>query len=300
MINLGSLCIDRVFSVDHVARGGETILAADVQVFAGGKGLNQSLAARRAGAEVLHVGCIGDDGEFLRTLLNDEGVDNAFVRTIAGQPTGNAMIQVTARGENAIVIVGGANRLLTRADFEHALAAAGPQDWLLLQNEINDLDVVLRVAAARGLRTCLNFAPCDDRGSRYPFEGVALLVVNEIEAEGITACADPQAALFTLRQKRCPNGIVVVTLGEQGLLYAADGAIKSLPAFTVQAIDGTGAGDAFIGFLLAALLQDASLEDALISASAAGAITASRLGAAPAIPTAAEVSAFMRDRVATG
>lgn len=296
IINLGSLCIDRVFNVEHIVRGGETISAGGVQLFAGGKGLNQSLAARRAGADVIHVGVIGSDGEFLRALLRDEGVDVAHVRTDAHTFTGNAVIQVTTRGDNAIVIVGGANRALTEADVQIALVQVRPGDWFLLQNEINDLDGVLRRAAVQGARVCLNLAPFDARAFDMPFGSVAMLIVNELEAEGLTGESAPAAAMRLLRT-RCPSAVIVLTLGEQGLVYSAKGGnVVQLPAFVVDTVDGTGAGDGFIGYLLAGLLTGLELEPALLRASAAGAITASRAGAAPAIPFDAEVTTFLRSR----
>ena len=295
IVNLGSLCIDRVFRVDHVARAGETISAVDVQVFAGGKGLNQSLAARRAGAAVLHAGCVGPDGAMLTALLAAEGVDVTQLRIRVEQPTGNAVIQVTPQGDNAIVIVGGANRSLDIDQIDAALDAVGADDWLLLQNEINALGLVLQRAAARGLRVCLNCAPFDASALDYPLADVALLVVNEIEAHGLSGEPDPHAAL-TMLGRRYPAASIVLTLGEQGLIYVRAGEVSALPAFSVEAVDGTGAGDAFTGFLLAELLGGATFKDALLGASAAGAITAARLGAAPAIPHAAEVRQFLRER----
>ena len=142
IINLGSLAIDHVYRVDHIAGAGETLAAQDYQVFPGGKGLNQSLAAARAGAVVRHAGLIGSDGELLRRTLADGGVDVSLLAERNGA-SGHALIQVDASGANSIVISGGTNRQFTHTDIDHVLEQIDRDDWLLLQNEINDLDYVL-------------------------------------------------------------------------------------------------------------------------------------------------------------
>ena len=291
IVNLGSLCFDRVYRVPAMVRAGETLRATAVELFPGGKGLNQSLAAARAGAEVLHVGCVGDDGDPLRAVLRDAGVDVTHLRLQEGIPTAHAVIQLTADGNNAIVVVGGSNLAIRPDDIDVALAQLRPGDWLLLQNEINDLDTVLRRAHAQGARVCMNLAPYSTAADGYPLEVVALLVVNENEAQGLTGEADPERALAALR-RRCPASTVVVTLGEAGLVYDAGEGPVPVPPFVVQAVDGTGAGDAFIGYLLASLQLGAAMPHALRLGSAAGALAASRAGAATSIPERAEVEAL--------
>ncbi len=300
IVNLGSLCFDRVYHVPAIARVGETLRASGVSLFPGGKGLNQSLAARRAGAEVLHVGCVGSDGEPLRALLRAAGIDVTHLRLQADIPTAHAIIQLTSDGNNAIVIVGGSNLEIRADDIDVALASLGDGDWLLLQNEINDLDVVLRRAHAQGAKVCMNLAPWSQAADAYPLEFVALLVVNENEAHGLTRETDSGTALARLRT-RCPDTTVVVTLGEHGLLHDAGDGLRAVPPFAVHAVDGTGAGDAFIGYLLASLQQGEPLARALDLGSAAGALAASRAGAATSIPTRADVLALVaRGRAGTG
>ena len=140
LVNLGSLCIDHVYHVASIVRAGETLLGSTPTRHAGGKGLNQSVAAARAGVSVAHFGCVGQDGVWLKDLLTDAGVDASGVRICNAHSTGHAMIQVGPGGENAIVIAGGANRAIQPADVDQAIARAGEGGWLLLQNEINDIE----------------------------------------------------------------------------------------------------------------------------------------------------------------
>ena len=290
LVNLGSLCIDNVYRVAGIAGAGETVASRSHAVFAGGKGLNQSIAAARAGATAVHVGCVGADGDWLREALAAEGVDVSGVRVAEGA-SGHAVIQVDDAGGNAIVIAGGANRALTSADVERALNQVGDDDWLLLQNEINDLEQVLRRAAERGCRVAFNVAPADGREAGYDLAGVALLIVNEIEAAALAGKDEPLAALATLTERH-PTADVVLTLGAEGLLHAKAGAVTTLPAFPADAVDETAAGDAFIGFLMAALLAGETMAKALKAGAAAGALAVGKAGAAGSIPTLAEVRAL--------
>jgi ribokinase len=292
LVNLGSLCIDEVYRVVRIARPGETVTALAEARFAGGKGLNQSLAAARAGCAVAHVGCVGDDGELLVDALAQAGVDTAGVRRVPGARSGHAVLQVESNGANAIVIVGGANRLLTAADIGRALAALGKGGWLLLQNEINDIESVLAAARAQGVSVAMNLAPTDGRESRYDLRALRLLIVNAFEAEALTGHAEAERALATLCEAS-PELEVVVTCGAEGLWFGARGERLRLPAFRVRAVDETAAGDAFVGFLLEGWIRGRSHRDALVRASAAGALAVTCAGAAPSIPDAAAVDAFL-------
>ena len=291
LVNLGSLCIDHVYSVPDITGAGETVASLGHEVFPGGKGLNQSVAAARAGAEVMHFGCVGEDGSWLKDVLAEAGVDASGVR-VANGASGHAVIQVNPAGENAIVIAGGTNRNLTEADVAAALDALGADDWLLLQNEINDLEGVLAATAERGARVAFNVAPVDGREAGYDLSATALLIVNEIEAAALAGEKDPSAALESLRE-RYPNMEVVLTLGRDGLLHAVRSGKATMPAFAVQAVDETAAGDAFIGYLMAALLAGEESEPALRRASAAGALAVTKAGAASSIPTPEEVERLM-------
>ncbi|HET6473066.1 MAG TPA: ribokinase [Pseudomonadales bacterium] len=294
LVNLGSLCIDHVYAVPSIVRAGETLLGHDPVRHAGGKGLNQSLAAARAGASVVHVGCVGADGVWLKDALAQAGVDVDGVRVCESDPTGHAVIQVTPDGENAIVIVGGANRRIQPTDVERAIERVGADGWLLMQNEINDVEDVIEAARRANVRLALNIAPVDGREANYVLDGVELLLLNEIEAAALTRDADPKRAIERLACER-PRQHVVVTLGMHGVLYACGDERITLPAFEVAAVDETAAGDAFIGHLMAAWIENLPIRERLRRASAAGALAVCVPGAAPAIPNAASVQQFLAD-----
>lgn len=294
LVNLGSLCIDHVYAVPSIVRAGETLLGHDPVRHAGGKGLNQSLAAARAGASVVHVGCVGADGVWLKDVLAQAGVDVDGVRVCESDPTGHAVIQVTPDGENAIVIVGGANRRIQPTDVERAIERVGADGWLLMQNEINDVEDVIEAARRANVRLALNIAPVDGREASYVLDGVELLLLNEIEAAALTRDADPKRAIERLACER-PRQHVVVTLGMHGVLYACGDERITLPAFEVAAVDETAAGDAFIGHLMAAWIENLPIRERLRRASAAGALAVCVPGAAPAIPNAASVQQFLAD-----
>ena len=294
LVNLGSLCIDHVYRVPAIAGPGESVASRSYEVFPGGKGLNQSLAAARAGAQVVHVGCVGADGAWLRDLLSEQGVDASGVRVTDGA-SGHAAIQVDDQGRNAIAVAGGANRALQADDIARALGAVAQGDWLLLQNEINDLPDVLAEARRRGCAVAFNVAPVDGREADYDLGAVALLIVNEIEAAALAEGRPPRQAAAFLRD-RLPDANIVLTLGRDGCIHAGPEGVETLPALAVRAVDETAAGDAFIGYLMASLLSGESLPAALRVGSAAGALAVTKAGAASSIPQASEVQALLAAR----
>lgn len=299
IINLGSLCVDHVYQVDTLVKAGETLASHDHQLFPGGKGLNQSLAAGRAGAQVTHVGAVGEDGRFLIDLLHDNGVETQDIQVLPGA-SGHAVIQVTPEGQNAIVIAGGTNRALSQALILSTLESLQPQDWLLLQNEVNDVAHILSLAAARKIQVALNVAPVDGREANYDLSGVSLLIVNEAEAMALAQHRRTDitsvAQAFIELQQAVPKGHLVLTQGRHGLRYAHQQQVFSLSAYSVTAVDETAAGDAFIGYLLAAIILGKSMLDALCEASAAGALAVTSAGAATSIPLQSAVIDFMQQQ----
>ncbi len=291
VLNYGSLNIDHVYRVPHFVRPGETLTSLEYRRFAGGKGLNQSIALARAGAPVHHAGKIGPEGRWLRDILAQEGVDTRFVQETDDVPTGHAIIQVVPEGENAIVIYGGANRAITPEDIHAILDRFGPEDWLLLQNEISGLAELLARAGARGLRIALNPAPMTPQVMESPLEHVDLFIVNETEGAALTGEQEPQAILAAMR-RRFPRAATVLTLGARGSLYEDDREHIHTPAVPVQAVDTTAAGDTFTGYLLAGLLEELPPARALELATRAAALCVTRPGAAPSIPHRAEVDTF--------
>ncbi len=288
IICLGSLNLDHVYRLDHFVRPGETLGSESYSVGCGGKGLNQSVALARAGAQVMHAGKIGHDGRMLRDALAEAGVDVSLV-TEGDVPTGHAVIQVDHKGENAIILYGGANRAITEAEIDTALDAVG-DGILLLQNEINSLELILKKAHGRGIRTAFNFAPFDPVAAKtLPLELLSYLIVNEIEGAGVSGAEDPETILRTLA-KKYPDCRVILTLGKEGAAFLDDDAFAQLPPFPAKVADTTSAGDTFIGYLFAGLLEGMTLRAAMALASRASAITVSRPGAADSIPFRSELT----------
>lgn len=283
IVCLGSLNLDHVYRLDHFVRPGETLGSESYSVGCGGKGLNQSIALARAGAPVMHAGRIGHDGGILRSALEAAGVDVSLL--VEGDvPTGHAIIQVDAKGENAIILYGGANRRITEAEIDAALDAVG-DGILLLQNEINSLGTILEKAHARGIRTAFNFAPFDPEDAKtLPLGLLSYLIVNEIEGAGVAGVAEPEAILRTLKE-RYSGCRVILTLGKAGAAFLGDdGVMVPVPPWPAEVVDTTSAGDTFIGYLFAGLLEGMELKAAMELAGRASAITVSRAGAADSIP----------------
>ena len=283
IVCLGSLNLDHVYRLDHFVRPGETLGSESYSVGCGGKGLNQSIALARAGAPVMHAGRIGHDGGILRSALEAAGVDVSLL--VEGDvPTGHAIIQVDAKGENAIILYGGANRRITEVEIDAALDAVG-DGILLLQNEINSLGTILEKAHARGIRTAFNFAPFDPEDAKtLPLGLLSYLIVNEIEGAGVAGVAEPEAILRTLKE-RYPGCLVILTLGKAGAAFLGyDGVMVPVPPCPAEVVDTTSAGDTFIGYLFAGLLEGMELKAAMELAGRASAITVSRAGAADSIP----------------
>ena len=291
LVNLGSLGIDHVFGVDHITTAGETLASHSYGIFPGGKGSNQSIAAAKAGADVAHVGCIGPDGDMLLDVLQDSGVDVTCIRR-SEIATQQAVIQVDRDGQNAIVINGGANLTIEQKDRDAAFENVSSGDWLLLQNEINDLEAVLDQAASRNISVAFNVAPTDGREKSYDLSNVGLLFVNEIEAAALAGETEPGRA-FDALEAMYPKTIVLLTLGKDGGIFGGGGHHRTeYVAHEVSAVDETAAGDTYIGYFMAEWLRSQDLEKSVQDASAAGALAVTKAGAASSIPTREEVAAF--------
>ena len=286
----GSLNIDHVYQVEHLVRPGETLPSKAYRRFQGGKGANQSVALARAGADVFHAGRIGPEGLWLRDAVAAEGVDVTHVG-LDSQPTGHAIIQVDAAGENSILLYGGANLTVTPDDAHFVLSHFGAGDWLLLQNEISSLPAILLEASARGMKVAFNPAPMTDAVHGYPLEDVALFVVNRTEGAALArveTTAAPEAILEVL-QSRFPRAATVVTLGGEGALYGGEGERIRRRAEPVEAVDTTAAGDTFIGYFLAELVAGQPVARCLAAATRAAALCVTRPGAAVSIPKRGEL-----------
>lgn len=288
IINFGSCNIDYVYSIDHVVSPGETETTDGLGVYAGGKGLNQSIALARAGAEVLHAGCIGDGGEMLIDLMRESGVDVSKVMRV-DEKNGHAIIQVTKNAENSIFIYPGSNVCLTHEYIDQVLSLADKDDIVLLQNEISSVEYIIDRSYEMGLRVVFNPSPIKENVTRIDLNKLSYIILNSIEAKMITG-EDGEGALEILGEKY-PSLSVILTLGVHGSIYQFRGEKIYTPSFEVNAVDTTGAGDTFTGYFVAGLVSDIPLCDSLKLASAASAIAVSREGAAPSIPTQEEAKA---------
>ena len=297
ILNFGSLNVDYVYSVDYFVRAGETLKANSREVLPGGKGLNQSVALARAGAEVYHAGCIGADGEFLRELLNAKGVNTDYLRTIDGMQ-GHTIIQVDKKGENCILLYGGTNRSIGDSQIDETLAHFGPGDWLVLQNEINSLPRIVDAAFARGMRIVLNPSPYEEGLKEVDFGKLSWLLVNEVEACQCSGSDEPERAWDVLHA-RYPGLSVLITLGGAGSIaysVTAEGLdTVRQQAFQADAVDTTAAGDTFTGYFIGGLAEGRSLAEAMRRASMASAISVTRMGAAVSIPKRQEVEARLAE-----
>ena len=283
--------VDRVVRVASLPRPGQTVVARGTQVLPGGKGANQAAAAALAGARVRMCGRTGPEGAIVVDALAARGVDVSAIRT-DDAAAGNAVVLVEDGGQNAIVIAPESNARLELGDVRAFLAAARPGEALLLQNECAHLEAAVELAARAGLRAWLNAAPADAALAELGIETLAGLIVNESEAEAMSGHADPRRALGELAS-RVPNGTVVITLGAGGAIAWERGRLLEFRAHRVNAVDTVGCGDAFVGAMLAALVEGQPVERAIRSGNAAGALAATKPGAMPSLPTRAEIESLV-------
>jgi ribokinase len=295
---VGSINQDFVLSVERRPEPGETVTEAQLSKGNGGKGANQAAAAALLGANVMFLGRVGDDGfgEPLVEALADKGVDTSLIEASPDSSTGTAFITVTPDGENAITVAPGANRSLTAEDVDEASDAIGDARVLVAQMEVPP-EVVLRaveVAARKGTRALVNLAPTTEV-PRELLEKLDPLVVNEHEAafllkervEGVEGALSAAPELLELGPKSA-----VITLGREGAVFSDGESTDHLSAPKVDAVDTTGAGDAFVGALAAKLAQEVPLNDAVAYAGRAGAAAVTKKGAQGALPSPESVEAM--------
>lgn len=287
ILNFGSLNIDHVYKVDHFARPGETLSCDDYQTFAGGKGNNQSVALARAGAEVYHAGKLCDRDIWLKELLDKSRVNTKFIE-LTSLPSGHAIIQVNKKGQNSIVIYGGANQQITEAHIDKALGEFSGGDYLLLQNEINDIPRIIQRAHEQDMTIVFNPAPMSPGVMEYPLEKVNIFIVNEIEGRELTGCEESHKILDSMIVK-FPDAATVLTLGEHGVIYNDSVVRIEVPSEKITPVDTTAAGDCFIGYFLAGITGGFDIESSLKTACKAAAICVTRPGAAESIPLKNEI-----------
>ncbi len=288
ILNFGSCNIDFTYTLDHIVCEGETETSDKLDVFSGGKGLNQSVALARSGAEVFHAGCIGSDGDFLLEILKSSGVNTAYLKQLTDEKCGHAIIQVSRSGENCIFLYGGANRKITEEQIDEVLSSFSQGDILLTQNETNHLETLIEKAHKKGMCIILNPSPMNEVIHNLDLSKISYLVLNQVEAKAISGCDTTDEAL-SFFAKNYPDQKIMLTLGSKGCVYMDAQQKVFHPCFVTKAVDTTGAGDTFTGYFVGELSRGTEIQSCLKISCCAAAIAVSRPGAAPAIPTRSEV-----------
>ena len=296
VLNFGSLNIDYVYSLDHFVQKGETISSEALHIFPGGKGLNQSVALGRAGVSVSHAGAVGKDGDFLLELLKESCVDTKYIQVLEGVQTGTAIIQNDKSGDNCIILYSGANHQITKEQIANTISDFEKGDFLVLQNEINGMDSIVRVAEEKGLKIVLNPSPMNEKILGLPLQYVDYFVLNEVEAAQILGLEnisekDGEKIVREL-YNTYPHAKIVLTLGAEGSIYFDGEKLYRQRAYKTEVVDTTAAGDTFSGFFIAGILRGDTVEQAMDTAARAAGIAISRPGAAPSIPKKEEVLEF--------
>ncbi len=292
ILNFGSCNIDFVYSVDHIVNPGETERTSTLNIFPGGKGLNQSIATARAGAKIYHAGCIGNDGGMLKKLLADNGVDVTYLKTVDAK-NGHAIIQVSTEGENSIFLYPGSNEMIGTDYIDTVLENFGARDILLLQNEISNVKYLIERAYEKQMCIIFNPSPMNEKIAEIDLNMISYVLVNTGEAKAISSCDTAEESIEFFREN-FPDLKVVITLGKKGCMYMDRENELYQSAYNVKVVDTTGAGDTFTGYFVAELAAGNNYADIIKLASAASSIAVSKNGAAPSIPDMAEVKGTLK------
>lgn len=282
ILNFGSINKDFFYSVNDFVRPGETISSNTYEIKIGGKGLNQSVAISKAGIKVYHAGIINEDDTFIIDQLKSWKIncDNIL---LSNNPTGHAIIQVNKKGENSIIIHGGANHDFNLKSILSILSKFKSGDILLLQNEINNIEEIIDRAYHKKMRIIFNPAPFNKKILSFDLNKINTLILNQSEGEGLSNKRNSKEILKNLNNN-FKNTEIILTLGENGSLYSFRDKLIEIKAHNVKTIDTTGAGDTFIGYYVAGVASKMNKKDNLERASMAAAITTTKLGGAESIP----------------
>ena len=284
VLNFGSLNYDHVYEVDHFVLPKETISSLGYARNFGGKGLNQSIALKKAGVDVYHAGRVGKDGQDFIDYLNEYNVKTDYLLKDDNNATGHAIIEV-CNGENCIILHGGANQAIDKNQVDDVLSRFEEGDVLLVQNEISEMSYILNKAHEKGMKIAFNTAPMDEKIFTYPLDLVDIFIVNEVEAMGLVKANTSEIEeIIKLIQKEYSNKEIVLTVGENGSYFIKGDTCVHEDAIKVKAVDTTAAGDTFTGFFLASYLKDGDYKAALKLATKASSITVQGKGAAKSIP----------------
>ncbi|HYF81637.1 MAG TPA: ribokinase [Clostridia bacterium] len=297
---VGSLNMDLVTYTGRMPVTGETIMGKSFRQIPGGKGANQADAIAKLGAEVKMIGCVGCDdmGNTLLEALQNDGVDVAMVKRAAGISTGIASITVDAKGNNCIIVVPGANYRLSIENLQASYEVIQNSEVVVAQLEvpIETVKFAIKTAKQMGKLTILNPAPAIELEDEF-LSNVDILVPNDTELELLSGIqVNKEGDLESAAQILINKGVreLIVTLGSKGCIHINKSGSKAYPAYKVNAIDTTAAGDSFIGALSVAISEGKSLEEAISFATAVGALTVTKEGAQSSLPLREEVEAFIR------
>lgn len=287
-----SVNIDYTYRVDHIVREGETLSSDCLTIGAGGKGANQCAAFAKAVApgcdcKVFLAGKCGKDGQFILDKLNNLGVDTSYM-VQSEIPTGNAIIQLDKNGRNSIVLFGGGNRAVEKSEIDRVFENFSSQDVLCINCEINNLDYIIDMAHAKGMRIVLNPSPVNDVLDTVDLTKVSCIILNEVEGQSLTGKTEFQQILEDLSSKFSFSEIVL-TVGDRGAYCKTAEKTYFVPCNKVEVVDTTGAGDTFMGYYFCSRLNNCDIERSLQIASAAASIAVSRPGAMDSIPFFAEI-----------
>ena len=289
ILSFGSLNTDNVYEVSHFVTPGETLYADNLKIIPGGKGLNQSISLAKGGLNVSHAGIVGKDGNLLIDTLNRNNIKTNLIKRSNTSLTGHTIIQVDNKGQNSIIYWSGANHDITADYIDYVLEGFSSGDYIILQNEINNIPYIIDLAHKKGLLIVFNPSPFNDVIQNCDISKVSYLFMNEIEASLLTKECDikKQLEFMALNYPTCRT---IITMGEQGSYYKDHDIEIHQNIVKANVVDTTAAGDTFAGFFIAAIIKGYTANSAMKIATTASSITVSRPGASDSIPSWGEIS----------
>ena len=302
IVVIGSSNVDLIMKMDHLPEKGETVTDAEFFQVYGGKGANQAVAAARAGGNVAFISCVGKDAYTPQMVQNykNDGIEIRFVFQEENIASGHALIMIDQAGNNIISVAPGANNLLTPSKIDKALSIINEAAMIVMQFEIPEetIKYVIDLANQKNIPVLWNVAPARAFDFSY-IPKVNILVLNEVEAGFLAEMpVENEADAEKAAEKLVKMGVekVIITLGSQGAFVLTKDEKVSVPSFKVNAVDTTAAGDTFCGAFAVALVDGKSLKESLRFASAAAAISVTRIGAQPSAPTREEIDEFLKKK----
>lgn len=293
ILNFGSINIDKIFSVDHIVRPGETIDSKLYEEKIGGKGLNQSIALAKVSDQVYHAGKLNTKDDFILDYLEDNRVNTKYIRKTEIF-TGSAFIQLDKNGENSIVLSHGANYDMDTDFIDEVLADFKKDDILLLQNEINNLEYIIDEAHKKEMFIVLNPSPINEDLLKIDLNKINMLIMNETEAKDISGENDDIKIIDKLKFTY-GNLKTIITLGQKGSIYFDENKNVSQDAYKVEVVDTTGAGDTFTGYFVGLMAKGYDVEECLNYASLASALAVKVKGASNSIPEFDKVKSYLEE-----